>query len=161
MKPITLPVLLLMAATSAPLMAAECTTNVKAGGFCEDPIADVQSQAGQRKFKLPNPYRQPVWIESDLKDMGMSCAELQREINYLRKMTYSYKPGPYDDPINGAALIGGAVVAWPLFAGLGYTTYMGTQEDKRIAEAQDQIEELRRLKAERHCFECGGRYGCP
>ncbi|MEO5343292.1 MAG: hypothetical protein H7842_08140 [Gammaproteobacteria bacterium SHHR-1] len=160
MKSIRLVVLSLLALLAGPTLA-ECYSNVKAGGYCEDPIADIQAQAGQRKFRLPNPYRQPVVIDSDLKDMGMSCADLQREINYLRKMTYSYKPNPYNDPITGISVLGGALVAWPLYAGLGWSSYLGGQENKRIAEAEDQIEELRRLKAERHCFECGGRKGCP
>lgn len=163
MRHISLLLATVFALFAAPslLLAADCYSNVKAGGYCEDPIADIQQQAGQRTFRLPNPYRQPVVIDSDLKDMGMGCAELQREIDYLRKMTYSYKPNPYDDAINGASVLGGAFVAWPLFAGLGWTTYIGEVEKKRIAEAEDQIDELRRLKAERRCFECVGRSGCP
>jgi hypothetical protein len=140
-------------------------TNVKAGGYCDDPIAEIQSMsshgscycnsAGEpgRKFKMPNPYRQPLVPNPSLADQGLSCAQLQRAINSVNPLTYSYKPGMYDDVINGASVLAGTFIAYPFYLGLGWTTYLEHSENKRIEIAQNRIEELRQLKAERRCFE--------
>jgi hypothetical protein len=148
-------------------------TNVYAGGGCDDPLADLQ-EAGRRtvcdcnratgkdgKFKLPNPYRQPYVPNPSLKEQGLNCAQLQQAINDLDPLTYSFKPQPYADAINGASALGGTFVFWPLYLGMAWTTSVGYAEDGRVANAQNEIEKLRRLKAERHCFECRGGSACP
>lgn len=154
---------------SCAVSAKECcncygTTNVKAGGWCEDPIANIQSQGVYGKgscycSKAPanngevRIYRQPKAPIPGPKDKTLSCAQLQDAINRLEPLTYSYKPGAYDDPLTGIAVLGATLVN-PVFAVAGGVEFGGWMvENKRIQPTENRIEVLRRLKAERHCFE--------
>jgi hypothetical protein len=85
-------------------------------------------------------------------DRDLSCAQLDREIAELEPLTYSYKPGFYQDPAHGAAIWGGALA--PPVA--GYLIYSGVAEyydEERMLDARNRIEVLRRLKAYRRCYE--------
>jgi hypothetical protein len=98
-------------------------------------------------------YRSPVAPQLSERDREKSCRELEYELASLEPMTYSYQPDFYDDPVQGAAFWVGTMKFFPAYALLGYTSYYGYQENERIFKAQDRIEVLRRLKAERRCFE--------
>lgn len=141
------------------------TTNVKTGGWCDNPIANVQSQGVYGKGSCycesapansnteVRIYRQPKAPVPGKQDKKLTCAQLQEAINRLEPLTYSYKPGAYDDPLTGIAVLGATIIN-PVFAVAGGVEYGGwMMEKKRIQPAENRIEVLRRLKAERHCFE--------
>jgi hypothetical protein len=136
--------------------------NVYVGGMPEDSLADIQpnyycdcpQNKGKGGFDLDLAcYRQPHVPHSTAADRRMSCRELQQAINAIEPLTYSFKPGFYDDPVNGAAVVAGTFVAWPAYLAMICPLVKGYKEDARIAAAQNRIEDLRRLKAEKHCFE--------
>jgi hypothetical protein len=104
-------------------------------------------------FKFPYLYRKPASIEPANEDYAKSCAQIQLEMNALDPMTYPYKPGFHDDPYNRVAVAAGTLVAWPFYALMGVTTVNAYQEEARIEKAEDRIEQLRYLKARKHCFE--------
>ena len=85
-------------------------------------------------------------------DRALSCEQLETQIAELEPLTYSYKPGFYEDPAHGAAIWGGVLA--PQAA--GYLVYSGAAEildRQRMQEAYNRIEVLRRLKAYRRCYE--------
>ncbi len=99
-------------------------------------------------------YRRPRFPapEGLNKDRTLSCRELEQEMVSLVPQTYSYKPGFFDDSLQGAALWLGSEYKeayWFVLYGL----YFDYQESRRIIPAEDRIEVLRRLKAEKRCFE--------
>ena len=98
-------------------------------------------------------YRSPVAPQMSDEDREKSCRDLEYELTSLLPMTYSYKPDFYDDPVQGTAFWVGTTMFTPAYAALGYTSYFGYQENERIIKVQDRIEALRRLKAEKRCFE--------
>ena len=105
------------------------------------------SSAADRVF-YPHPPS-PVYQEGD---RDLSCEQLETELAALEPLTYSYKPGFYYDPAHGAAIWTGMLVppAW------GYLAYSGVAEyydEKRMLNARQRIEVLRRLKAYRRCYE--------
>ncbi|MEN8179003.1 MAG: hypothetical protein ABFS39_10315 [Pseudomonadota bacterium] len=85
-------------------------------------------------------------------DRELTCAQLETELSALEPLTYSYKPGFYNDPAHGAAIWGGVLAppAWGYFAYSGAAEYY---DEKRINDARQRIEVLRRLKAYRRCYE--------
>lgn len=152
-----------------PVMASGCCncygkTNVKAGGWCDDPIANIQSQGtygkgscacerAPRNHEEVRIYRQPRAPIPSRGDKDLSCAQLQQAINNLEPLTYSYKPGAYDDPLTGIAALGGTLINPVLWVAGGVEFGGWMVENKRIQPTENRIEVLRRLKAERHCFE--------
>ncbi len=145
---------------------ARSKINVYAGGMPDGALADIQpnyycdcpdgrrTAKGGRGFDLDfECYRQPHVPYSKASDRRMSCRQLQRAINAVEPLTYSFKPGFYDDPVNGASVMVGTFVAWPAYLAMICPLVKGYKEDARIIAAQNRIEDLRRLKAEKHCFE--------
>jgi hypothetical protein len=98
-------------------------------------------------------YRTPSVPAASHDDRQKSCLQIEQEINGLAPLTYSYLPGFYADPYNGASLIIGTTIGWPAYGFLGYGYYVGYQDRQRILPAEHRIETLRRLKAENRCFE--------
>lgn len=85
-------------------------------------------------------------------DRELTCQQLERQIAELEPLTYSYKPGFYEDSAHGAAIWGGVLVP----QASGYLVYSGVAEildRKRMQQAYNRIEVLRRLKAYRRCYE--------
>ena len=97
-------------------------------------------------------YRRPHVPEGLRKDRALTCRQLEQEMVSHTPLTYRYKPGYFEDPIQGAALWVGPVYeeAYLIF---WYGLYYDYQESRRIISAEDRIETLRRLKAEKRCFE--------
>ncbi len=98
-------------------------------------------------------FRTPVTPQPSSRDLAMSCTELEREITALTPHTYSYKPGFYDNPYQGAALFLGTVYNQAFYLYPAYDYYLDYRERARIIPAENRIETLRRLKADRHCFD--------
>ena len=88
-----------------------------------------------------------------VQDHDKTCLELELEIAGLIPFTYQSTPGFYQDPHNGAAAIVGATIAWPFHAYFLYGYYQNYREDQRIALLEPRIAALRRVKAEKRCFE--------
>ena len=99
------------------------------------------------------PYRSVHTPSPTDQDYSKTCLALEREIHDLSYQTYSYKPGFYEDPYMAATVLAGTTVAAPALVAPAFSFLMETQERGRIHSAQDRIETLRRLKAEKHCFE--------
>ncbi|MCP4993818.1 MAG: hypothetical protein GY934_08540 [Gammaproteobacteria bacterium] len=98
-------------------------------------------------------YRQPVAPVFTATDKAMSCDQLEQEISRLQPLTYSYKPGFYEDPWNSAIITVGTTM-YPWAYGLfGYGATVDYQEAIRIRGGENRIELLRLLKAEKHCYE--------
>ena len=97
-------------------------------------------------------YRRPSVQEDSGEDRALTCRQLEQEMASLTPKTYGYKPGFYDDPIQGMGMWGGTVY-WPIYSVTWYGAYYDYQESRRIISAEDRIEILRRLKAEKRCFE--------
>ena len=105
-------------------------------------------------FKLPfDLYRLPVTPEPTTAQRMLSCGDLEREIARLQPLTYSYQPGFYEDPYQGAAVTIGTTMFMPAYFASGFIAYLDFQEKGRIISAEEKIELLRRLKAEKRCFE--------
>ncbi|MET0025415.1 MAG: hypothetical protein ABW085_14205 [Sedimenticola sp.] len=105
---------------------------------------------GAQAFDL---YRQPYAPLADEMDSAKSCMELEQELSRLQPQTYSYQPGFYEDPYTGASVVVGTTIFWPTYAALGYIGYLDFKEKGRIVSAENRIEEIRFLKAQKHCFE--------
>lgn len=97
-------------------------------------------------------YPYPPAPDFQVSDRDRSCEQLETELSALEPLTYSYKPGFYQDPLHGAAIWGG-LVASPAFGYLAYSGLAEYYDEKRMREARDRISVLRRLKAYRRCFE--------
>ncbi len=70
--------------------------------------------------------------------------------------TYNYRPDFDRDPYVGGAIIAGATIS---LVGYGYLAFRAAgdfMEDKRVLSANARIESLRRLKAEKYCYEDRG-----
>lgn len=96
----------------------------------------------------PHP-RSPLYHPGDRE---LTCDQLEAELSTLEPLTYSYKPGFYEDPAHGAAIWGSVLIP----PAVGYFAYSGVAEyydQKRVMGAQQRIEVLRRLKAYRRCYE--------
>lgn len=80
-------------------------------------------------------------------DLARDCYSLESEIAALTPLTYSYKPGFYEDFYHGVAINTGV---WPVFIVTGVAEY---RERKRMHLTGKRIEALRKLKARKRCFE--------
>jgi len=98
-------------------------------------------------------FRQPVSPAPWPGDESKSCNELEREIAQLTPLTYSYKPGFYDNPYQGAAVIAGTVSSQGFYLYSAYDYFLDYRENQRILPALDHLERLRHQKAQKHCFE--------
>ncbi|MDJ0806774.1 MAG: hypothetical protein QNJ78_08060 [Gammaproteobacteria bacterium] len=85
-------------------------------------------------------------------DQQHSCDQLETELATLEPLTYTYKPGFYNDPAHAAAIWGGLFVP-PAWGYLGYSGLAEYYDERRIMDARQRIEVLRRLKAYRRCNE--------
>ena len=98
-------------------------------------------------------FRQPVSPAPFPGEESMNCSELEREIAYLTPLTYSYKPGFYNNPYQGAAILAGTLSSQAFYLYSAYDYFLDYRESSRILPVQDRLERLRHLKAEKHCFE--------
>ena len=98
-------------------------------------------------------YRTPVLPEFMPEDIAKSCIELEREIAAQVPLTYSYRPGFYEDPYVGTAIFVGTTMAPIAYALLLAPTYGALSDRARVQPAEERIAILRRIKAEKHCFE--------
>ncbi|AKH22014.1 hypothetical protein AAY24_02820 [Sedimenticola thiotaurini] len=117
---------------------------------------NLNSSAEQDKDSSPFPfqlYRTPAVPEPSRNEQILTCEALEREIAQLTPDTYSYQPGFYEDPYHGASIWIGTTILMPAYALSGYVEYLRYQERGRMISAEDRIEMLRRLKAQKHCFE--------
>jgi len=97
-------------------------------------------------------FRQPVSPAPFPGEESMSCIELEREIALITPLSYSYKPGFYDNPYQGASMIAGTMLAPAFYLYSVYDYYLDYRESKRIIPTLDRLERLRHMKAEKHCF---------
>ena len=118
-----------------------------------EPTEDKFVTKVKRAIQSIEVYRSPVAPQLMDEDREKSCRDLEYELTSLLPMTYSYKPDFYNDPVQGAAFWVGTTVFVPAYAVLGYTSYYDYQENARIVKVQDRIEAIRRIKAEKQCFE--------
>lgn len=103
-----------------------------------------------------NPLRSPSAILHNSGNSGLTCAQLDREISRVTPYTYNYRTDFDKDPYAGGTIIASATIpligyAYPIFS-----LVRGVAEDNRIQSAQNRIEHLRRLKAEKYCYENRG-----
>ncbi len=109
--------------------------------------------AGSTQLQAVQLFRTPVSPMPQGNDEAMSCSELEREITNLAPLTYSYKPGFYENPYEGGALLLGTTISQAFYLYPVYDYYLDYREQARIIPAEDRLELLRRLKADKHCFE--------
>jgi len=98
-------------------------------------------------------FRQPVSPAPFPGEEAMSCFELEREIANIIPLTYSYKPGFYENPYQGAAVMAGTIYSPAYYLYSVYDYYLDYRENSRIIPTEERLERLRHLKAEKHCFE--------
>ncbi|VAX06558.1 hypothetical protein MNBD_GAMMA26-266 [hydrothermal vent metagenome] len=97
-------------------------------------------------------YRQPHVPRGAAADNAKNCRELEYEMQSTVPNTYSYKPDLYDDPAMGVSFwvrtiySEAAMIFW-------YGAVVEFEENTRVVSAEDRVETLRRLKAEKRCFE--------
>jgi hypothetical protein len=83
---------------------------------------------------------------------ALSCPELDSRLTALEPQTYTDTPGFYSDPLQGSAVWIG--ILWsPAWAYLGYASVMEQYRQGRMADTLTQMEQLRLLKAQQHCYE--------
>jgi hypothetical protein len=120
---------------------------------------DTESQSSVAKFiediELPDVdlYRQPYVPRPTAYDQQKSCRQLELELRSLQPETYSYKPGFYEDPQQGAAIWVGTTMFWPAYGVVVWSAMSEYEEQGRMINAENRIAELRQLKADRRCFE--------
>ncbi|MES9856274.1 MAG: hypothetical protein ABW166_06700 [Sedimenticola sp.] len=86
-------------------------------------------------------------------DDEKTCGDLEQEMTHLAALTYARQPNFYEDPIRGAAIMVGTTL-FPLAYGVvGYQEFIGYEERNKITSTEQRIEQIRRLKAQRRCFE--------
>lgn len=103
-----------------------------------------------------NPHRSPKSITQNPGDNILTCAQLDREISRITPYTYNYRPDFDKDPYAGASIIAGATIS---LIGYGYLAFSAAGdfiENKRIQSASAKIDGLRRIKAEKYCYEGRG-----
>ena len=71
-------------------------------------------------------YRVPAVQAPTADDRNKSCRQLEQEIDSLAPLTYSYLPGFYADPYQGASLFISTTIGWPAYGFLGYSYYMAS-----------------------------------
>lgn len=98
-------------------------------------------------------FRTPASTDPLPSEKSSSCFELEREIASLTPMTYSYKPGFYQNPYQGASILLGTTISPWFYLYPVYDYYLDYRENSRIIPAEERLARLRRLKADRHCFE--------
>jgi len=109
--------------------------------------------AGSTQPQAVQLFRTPVSPLPQGKDEAMNCIELEREITALAPLTYSYKPGFYENPYQGGAILLGTTIAQAFYLYPVYDYYLDYREQARIIPAEDRMELLKRMKADKHCFE--------
>jgi len=82
-----------------------------------------------------------------------SCAELDRSVARLLPLTYGYTPSIYSDPAMGAAVWVGVFIHPAALGYIGYRGYYAQWEEMQRDDRRRRIEALRRVKAEKRCFE--------
>ncbi len=82
-----------------------------------------------------------------------SCTQLDRRISRLLPLTYGRTPALYSDAAQGAAIWAGAVIHPLAWGYVGFVTYQRELEKRQREDVARRIEHLRRLKAEKQCFE--------
>ncbi len=103
-----------------------------------------------------NPYRSPKPASHQAEDTALTCAQLDREISRVTPYTYNYRPDFDQDPYVGASIIASATFSFIGYGYLGFRAVGDFGEDKRIQSANSRIDDLRRLKAEKYCYEDRG-----
>jgi hypothetical protein len=103
-----------------------------------------------------NPLRFPNPMQQNSSNSGLTCAQLDREISRATSYTYNYRTDFDKDPYAGGSIIASATIPLVGYAYPIFSLVRGVAEDHRIQSAQNRIEYLRRLKAERYCYEDRG-----
>lgn len=98
-------------------------------------------------------YPHPPLPRFETGDEGLGCFELEQRIMALTPLTYSDKPGFYDDPYHGVSLWGGALWTSGLWSYLAYSGAAEYTEYSRTRQALERIAALRLLKARQRCHE--------
>ncbi len=125
----------------------------------ESVLESFSEEQAEHATPIANPlekidlYRQPHVPQPTAADEAMSCLQLEHEIRALQPQTYSYKPGFYEDPTQGAAIWVGSTMFWPALGVVAWGGYYEYAEGGRKVTAENRLSELRLLKAEKHCFE--------
>lgn len=111
----------------------------------EQPVERVQANKADSDRNII--YWKPREGGFSQADLARDCYSLENEIAALIPLTYSYKPGFYEDFYHGVAINTGV---WPVFIVTGVAEY---RENRRMHLTGKRIEALRGLKARKSCFE--------
>ena len=123
-----------------------------------------------KAIPTPNIYRAPQKLEVQMEDTKLSCVQLDNTIVGLEPLTYRVVPGFYDyDPYQATAFWLGTTNIYddeslpfasvlpydiPLpYLYFGYVAYKRYEESERIYHVSHRISQLRRVKAQKRCFE--------
>jgi len=98
-------------------------------------------------------YNSPKPLPQKSGDLSLTCRALDREIARISPYTNNYRPDTDKDAYSGAAILVGTTMFWPAYIFNGFKYVGDFQEEKRIQKAAHRIESLRRLKAEKFCYE--------
>jgi hypothetical protein len=115
----------------------------------------ADSESTESNFELPDVdlYRQPYVPNPTVYDRLKDCRQLELELRALQPKTYSYKPGFYEDPKQGAALWVGTTMFWPAYGVVAWSAVTEYDEQGRKINSENRIAELQQLKADLRCFE--------
>ncbi len=131
---------------------------VSMGSVTKAPAGVETRPSVKKKFQWDwnnvfNMYRQPHAPKHSMDDYAKNCAQLQQELNDTEPLTYTYKPRFTEDPYMGTATLVGSTMFWPAYGVVALGAVNHYQEKGRMTKAENRIETLRRLKAEKRCFE--------
>jgi len=123
-----------------------------------DAVAEEIEEISNQVDLYPEPQSPPVFEI----DTTKSCIALDNEIVAMIPLTHRTVPDFYNDPLNAAAIFLGTtgviidvtvrdVPIWYSF--LGYTGYQKLKQEERVRRANLRIDALRRVKAQKRCFE--------
>lgn len=123
-----------------------------------------------KAIPTPNMYRAPQMLEVNMEDTKLSCIQLDNTIVALEPLTYRVVPGFYDGDIYQTVAfwagttnfhddkLGLPLATLPFdiplpYAYFGYVMYKRYEESERIYHVSHRIAQMRRVKAQKRCFE--------
>ena len=151
------------AVTDADVMVADEEYDLL--GSAGEVISDAYDAIAEEVEEISNQvdlYPEPQMPTAFEVDTAKSCIALDNEIVAMIPLTHRTVPDFYNDPVNAAAIFLGTtgviidvtvrdVPIWYSF--LGYTGYQKLKQEERVRRANLRIDSLRRVKAQKRCFE--------
>lgn len=129
------------------------TVNPEIAGQVATEVRNRAVGAGKAVFRYlegPQPVEQPPRVEPE-QAVGLDCAQLYQVKLALHRQQYNQLPTYLDDDRNRTIIYFGTVAGGG-YSLLGLTAFNHLHERQRIRSAENQLQALQRLSAQKNCF---------